>query len=421
MTLTAGRRPARTETRSFRIALGLIALHVLDDAFVHPEPGTGAGDHLVSGLVPVAVALLIALVYGRLRPGLRASVGLSCGLLALVTGAATSVRHVVIDGLSGDDLTGIVATLAGAALVGLALETLWRTRRHDERRGRRYARRVLVVAGLGLAGLFVVGPIGLAVLVTHKARAPVEAADLGRPYERVAFTTSDGLELGGWYVPSRNRAAVIVFPGRSGTVSRARMLAGHGYGVLVFDRRGEGESEGDINAFGWNGESDLRAALAFLGSRVDVDPDRIGGLGLSVGGELLLQTAAHTPELHAVVSEGAGYRSLAEQRHVAGALWWLSPTTVLTAATAVLSNQGPPPDLASLVARIGPRPVFLIYSPHGQGGEQELNPVYYRAARGPKTLWAIRGGGHTGGLAAEPAEYERRVVGFFDAALLGER
>ena len=42
------------------------------------------------------------------------------------------------------------------------------------------------------------------------------------------------------------------------------MLARHGYGVLLFDRRGEGESEGDPNIFGWQGERDIHAAVAFL-------------------------------------------------------------------------------------------------------------------------------------------------------------
>jgi X-Pro dipeptidyl-peptidase (S15 family) len=64
------------------------------------------------------------------------------------------------------------------------------------------------------------------------------------------------------------------------------MLVRHGYGVLLFDRRGEGESEGDWNVFGWQGERDLYAAAGFLRSRDDVDPERIGGIGRSVGGEM---------------------------------------------------------------------------------------------------------------------------------------
>ena len=65
---------------------------------------------------------------------------------------------------------------------------------------------------------------------------------------------------------------MIVFPGRSGPQKHARMLIRHGYGVLLFDRRGEGASEGEPNAFGWIGDRDLHAAAAFLRSRPDVDP-----------------------------------------------------------------------------------------------------------------------------------------------------
>jgi hypothetical protein len=68
-----------------------------------------------------------------------------------------------------------------------------------------------------------------------------------------------------------------------GPQAHARMLARHGYGVLRFDRRGEGESEGDPNLLGWGMDRDLRAAVAFLEERPDVRDGRIGGLGLSVG------------------------------------------------------------------------------------------------------------------------------------------
>ena len=87
------------------------------------------------------------------------------------------------------------------------------------------------------------------------------------------------------------------------------MLARHGYGVLLFDRRGEGESEGEPNSWGWGGEADIKAAIAYLQHRPDVDPDRIGGIGLSVGGEMMIEAAAETDELAAVVSDGAGARS----------------------------------------------------------------------------------------------------------------
>lgn len=358
----------------FLAAMVAIALYVLDDAFLHREPGTDVADHPLSGLVPLVLAALSAAVQPRLAAGWRAALALAWAPCALTAGIADGIRHVAIDRLSG-------------------------------------------------GGLFVVLPVCFALLATRHARDPVTAADLGRPYEAVAFETSDGLRLDGWYVPSTNRAAVIVFPGRRGTVSRARLLARHGYGVLVFDRRGEGTSEGDFNARGWGGEPDLVAALDFLAARPDVDPARIGGVGLSVGGELLMAAAAADDRLAAVVSEGAGVRSLREQMldpDAPAGLRWLSPMAVETAALVVLANDVPPPSLADLVARIAPRPLLLIRARDGNGDEV-LNDVYLARAGEPKALWNLSSGGHTGALRADPAAYEHRLVTFFDDALREER
>ena len=108
--------------------------------------------------------------------------------------------------------------------------TLWRSRRRD---AWKYLRRpALGVAGL-LVFLFAVLPAGMAYVKVHVARDAVPAPHLGAPHENVTLTTSDGLQLKGWYVPSRNGAAVIAFPGRKGPQPHARMLIRHGYGVLL--------------------------------------------------------------------------------------------------------------------------------------------------------------------------------------------
>ena len=36
----------------------------------------------------------------------------------------------------------------------------------------------------------------------------------------------------------------------------------------------------------------------------------------------------------------------------------------------------------------------------------------------PKAIWEVRGSGHAGGIDAQPEQYERRVVAFFDRHLL---
>jgi uncharacterized protein len=415
----------RSEVGLARLSLGVIGLHVVDDNFLQTEPGTSAADHLVSGLVPLALVVGAGLAYARLRAGLRAALALIFGVLGVLFG--TEAAYYATDvGLSGDDYTGLLSIAAGLVLLGVGVVTLWRSRRRDDRRILRYSRRALLAfAGLLVAGI-VLFPISLAYLTTHMAPEGIPAAKLGAAYEEVQFTTSDGLLLKGWYVPSKNRAAVISFPGRSGTRLQARMLARHGYGVLLFDRRGEGESEGDWNVFGWQGERDLHAAVRFLQARADVDPERIGGIGRSVGGEMLIEAAAESEAFKAVVSEGGSGRSvrdeLANHGFRVGDLANLATQSVLTASTAVFTNNLPPAALKDLAPRIAPQAVFFIYGENGQGGtEKKPNQGFYAEAGQPKEIWEVPGAQHVGGITTEPAEYERRVIGFFDRALGARR
>ena len=270
-----------------------------------------------------------------------------------------------------------------------------------------------------LAAYWLVVPVAIAILATHRPRADVAPAELGRPYEELTIRTSDGLDLAAWYVPSLNGAAVISYPTRQGKLPHARMLVRHGYGVLLLDARGYDGSEGDPNLFGWAGAKDIDAAVAWLQGRPDVTGGRIGGIGFSVGGEMMLQAAASNTGLRAVVSEGAGVRSVREDL-IRGPRGWLAlpESAVQTAAVAVLSGTGPPPSLTDLVPRISPRPLLLVYAGRGGGGE-ELNPDYYRAALAPKELWKIAEARHVGGFQARPRAYEERVTRFFDRALLG--
>ncbi len=231
------------------------------------------------------------------------------------------------------------------------------------------------------------------------------------------------MELEGWHVPSRNGATVIVFPGRDGPQKQARMLVRNGYGVLLFDRRGEGASEGAPNAYGWGGERDIEAAVDWLRDRDDVDPTRIGGLGLSVGGELMLQAAAEDDDgLSAVVSEGAGARSYAEDSHeVDGAANSLIATPLLlvkTAGVSVFSDGLPPPSMFDLIPRVAPTPLLLISS--AEAPNEKLAGRYADLAGEPSTQWAVPGDHHIGGITERPAEYERRVIAFLDE-FLGSR
>jgi dienelactone hydrolase len=257
----------------------------------------------------------------------------------------------------------------------------------------------------------------------HPIRYPigsVSPADLDLPYIEITLPTDDGLSLSGWYVPSANGAAVILahaFNGnRTGVMYHASLLAKHGYGVLLYDMRAHGESDGGLYAWGWDTKRDVFAAVAFLESRPEVDPRRIGAAGLSSGARAVLYAAAENDGISAVVAEGCGQPTFAD--------WWASsspeewiwaPSVWITYTIAeVATGNWNPASLLEEVPDISPVPILFIAA----GEDQAYNRVLFAAAKEPKTIWLRNESGHIDALFVHHDEYENRVIGFLDQALL---
>src|SRR3954447_15834353 len=101
--------PSTKELFCVRVALAVVAVHTIDDAFLNKEPGTSMTDHLASGLIPLGLLALLAWGYPRCRAWWQSTLDVAVGLLALVNAIGVSGRHVVIAQLGGDDLTGLLA------------------------------------------------------------------------------------------------------------------------------------------------------------------------------------------------------------------------------------------------------------------------------------------------------------------------
>lgn len=119
--------------------------------------------------------------------------------------------------------------------------------------------------------------------------------------EQVAFATTDGLVLHGWFVPaprSPGRFTVIVFNGNAGNRAHRAGLAAalreHGIAVLLMDYRGFGGNPGAPTEDGL--ANDALASRAYLLSRGDVDPSRVVYFGESLGTAVATTLAAeHAP------------------------------------------------------------------------------------------------------------------------------
>jgi uncharacterized protein len=415
--------PRSREALIFTAATAVALVHALDDAFLHRQPGVGLGQHALAAAISVVLGLTAIYAFPLLRPALRSAVALLFGSLATVNGML-HVKHIADSGAAASDVTGVVAAASGAVLVGLAIAIPW-LHRGEGAAGprRRWAYRVLAVPVGLLAFVYTIVPMSIALTETHKYREPIGSPPSAE-YQTVSFASSDGLELSGWYRPSRNRAAVVVVHGgggdRTGAVAHAVVLARHGFGVLVYDSRGRGESEGSPVGFGWGWPKDVAGALAFLRERPDVDPERIGGLGLSRGADVLIQVAAEGRDLKAVVADGATGGSFADYRNLGeeaeGAPFYLTMYT----ATRVFSGESPGEPLEDAVARISPTPLLLISTGGSIAAERDFNRIYAEAAREPVELWDLPDVNHTAAVRERPEEYERRVIGFFEDALLAD-
>jgi fermentation-respiration switch protein FrsA (DUF1100 family) len=118
--------------------------------------------------------------------------------------------------------------------------------------------------------------------------------------EEISFPTADGLELGGWFVPSTGgpaRATVLVCNGNAGNrayrAELAGALAAAGIQVMLFDYRGYGGNAGRPTESGLL--EDVRAARSYLESRPEVDAGRLFLLGESLGAAVALAEAVERP------------------------------------------------------------------------------------------------------------------------------
>lgn len=279
---------------------------------------------------------------------------------------------------------------------------------------------MILLLGVGVVYLGI--PVGAAVYTILPNRQVVAAAPAG--FEEVSLATEDGVTLKGWYRAPANGAAILLLHGagssRESIRPYATFLVRHGYGVLALDLRGHGESAGKTNKLGWQGTRDVGAAVAFLQDRDEVQA--IGGLGLSMGGEVLLGAAADYPAISAIVADGATRRCTAELRALESERPLARNFTarVWYASVGLLTGEAPPrPLLDAMVA--SPSTRFLLIAAGRNALERSFNRLFATTLGSRASLWVAPEADHIGAFVVNPEAYEQRVIAFFQAELLGRR
>jgi uncharacterized protein len=271
----------------------------------------------------------------------------------------------------------------------------------------------------------------------HPVRRPLtpelmQQADIGlsQSYahrEEFDVRACDGSMLRGWKVrtPESGGDWVLLFHGvadnRMGVFEHALVLLRAGYPVVMMDARAHGASDGAIATYGWLERSDTRAIVDAL--EATEHPRHLFALGESMGAGIALQSAAVEPRIEAVVAE-ASFANLREASYDYAGLRrypWLGKTLFAPGTWTMIYRAGSlanlPPSEVSPEKAVAARafPVLLICDAADVALPCRHTKRIYDAARGPKQIWVVPGAFHTAALGFEPAEFRRRVLGFYDS------
>ena len=171
--------------------------------------------------------------------------------------------------------------------------------------------------------------------------------------------------------------------------------------------------------FGWFGDQDIHAAVSFLARRSDVDPERIGLVGLSMGGEQAIAAVGTDPRIEVVVAEGVTGMQAADHGWlpegfngaIERGLEW-----VLFEAADLMTDASKPMPIRDAIRGGAPTPILII-----AGGattdEADAGRWFRRASPSTVDLWIVPGAGHTRALATDPAGWRARVLRHLYAAL----
>ncbi len=294
--------------------------------------------------------------------------------------------------------------------------------------------RRLAIAGAGLAGILLGG---FPVWAAHRILYPVHAQPLPHGLEGsltlengvaanyVEFDGRGGERLSGWFVPPPAEVAtpwpvVLLVYGYGGYKEQmagyAQFVHDAGFASFMFDMRGSGLLRDKAVTLGYKERWDMLDAARYLRTRDDVDPNRMGALGVSMGGATALLAAEADPAIRAIVADSA-YARLQDMvrpglRTFIGTPAMLFAPLIVRFAEMMLgikSNQVQPAVSAS---KLGNRALFVIHGADDPLTNPESATEIFRAASGPRELWVVPDCGHALGPAVSPDEYKARITNF---------
>ena len=394
---------------------------------------------LRNGASQLGIALAVA-AGARLYPrwGL-AGVGAMCAALTL--GATLSMRKLAdphdAKGRAGDDPArrgeDSAPPAAGGEGGGAPLAEKDGRARDGRLSGRNIARKLAAVA-LALVLIVTIGlPWLLSFAITKAGTRPGERerrdtpAAHGATFEPVAFTSTDGNTLSGWYLAAsgerRRRVTFVLthglFRSRYEMLERGLALWREGYGVLLYDLRRHGASAAEFSTVGYDERRDVAAAFSFVRAREPGDRVVLMGVSMGAAATLLAASEIHDEKLLGVVAESS-FLSFADtvKHHVRllGLPAFPFATLLIKFTSWRLNFAAEDYDLLRATGKIS-RPILFI------GGTKDrrmpnatvLEPLYAAARGAGKRKFIVEGAAHGRAYDESPESYVKAVNEFVES------
>jgi pimeloyl-ACP methyl ester carboxylesterase len=258
------------------------------------------------------------------------------------------------------------------------------------------------------------------------------------------FDTEDGFSLHGCYFRAAltPRRGVILFGLEYGSNCWACLpycdhLIQNGFDVFTFEPRNCGASQHQpgYESLQWITSFevlDFQAALAYLRGRGDADPRGVGFFGISKGGGAGVIAGSRDPYIRCFVTDGifGTHTTMVPYMYkwvnIYNKTGWLQALLPLwfygfigrDALRTISRQRGCRfPHLERALARLSPRPLFMIHGGEDTYIKPDMAQALYERANPPKEFWPVEGAKHNQAITVAGEEYRRRVLDFFVANL----
>ena len=283
---------------------------------------------------------------------------------------------------------------------------------------------LLLIGLLALGVVWACSRIAKKVLHPTAKRKPLDVwpDQFKLPYENIYFKKEDGITIKGWFLPNTTSDKTIILMhgwgmNRGDIFKNTYFLYDLGYNLMYFDFRALGESGGSVSSIGYLEVKDLQAALKFLKETRGFACNKIGLYGLSMGGMVAICEAAQDPEIACVAAE-ASYYSF--RKVVSRWAWVHNKVPYFPLMAMVLHYMRKRlkvnPERFSPkfnVAKISPRPIFIIHGRYDNLVPAAQAKLLYKNAGEPKEMWLVPGAKHNKCAEVGGFEYKQRLGDFF--------